>query len=607
MADQRTVKLNNFTWGLNLQQPTTIADSDFTIAKNVFYNKSRQLQTRRWYVKFWDPIGSSPITSYYFMKRDDTQERIAVCNSGTVFYKYNENTWAFDSVQTWLTEYETLPWRTSRRTRRDYTRYKNVIYMGNGVDPYASYDWSTYTKIGVSAGVNLDSVDHTADTLTKTAHGLANWDELYITTGWAMPAGITSGQVYYVVNKTNDTFQISTARNGTAVAFTSNGTGTHTYYKLTKPRCRYMQYLGDRLYGAWDDANPTTLYYSAAAPADGTTISANAVVIAWDENGIINWLNEYNKLVLVFKDKKIYGVDVANSNVDAVDTQSWWYADRTIQFVGNELTYFNERGIDTLSKKYGIEGVWGIAGTPLSAKVQALTDRIEPRQYNSWAAIFARELNNYYFAFDTNDDNRPDKVLVYNADVNARTEYVYPALYDFGEYVDGDGEQYYLFASATWGQMYRMEHGFNDNWADIEALLRSKSFDFGDPVQFKEFFFVDIVGRKQLWAWDITVRIYIDEWEFEFTGTISDDQLQMNSWSHALWVDAIWVDTIWASSYDSSDDLTLYRYEVRIPFYARGSTLSFELESSGVQWIFEKARIWAGTETVDVLPIGNII
>lgn len=65
-----------------------------------------------------------------------------------------------------------------------------------------------------------------------------------------MPAGITSGQVYYVVNKTNDTFQISTARNGTAVAFTSNGTGTHTYYKLTKPRCRYMQYLGDRLYGA---------------------------------------------------------------------------------------------------------------------------------------------------------------------------------------------------------------------------------------------------------------------------------------------------------------------------------------------------------------------
>jgi hypothetical protein len=40
-------------------------------------------------------------------------------------------------------------------------------------------------------------------------------------------------------------------------------------------------------------------------------------------------------------------------------------------------------------------------------------------------------------------------VLVYNADVNAWTEYVYPALYDFGEYVDSDGEQYYLFASAT--------------------------------------------------------------------------------------------------------------------------------------------------------------
>lgn len=606
MAKEPIVRLNDFTWGLNLTQSTSIADKDFTIAKNVFYNNAKQLQTRRGFVKFGNPIWSSPITSYFFYQRDDTQDRIAVCNCGTVFYKYNESTWDRNSVQTWLHEYETLPWRTDRRTRRDYAVYKNTIYMGNGVDVYASYDGTTYTKIWVSAWVNIDSVDHTTDTITEAAHGLNNGDELYITSSGTMPAGITSWQVYYVVNKTVNTFQISTAKNGTAVAFTDNWSWTHTYYKLTKPRCRYIQYLWDRLYGAWDDANPISLYYSAAAPSDGTTISANTVVIWWDENGIINWLSEYNQLVLAFKSKKIYAVNVATPSVDTIDTQTWWYSDRTIHVVNDELTYFNERGIDTLNKKYGYNGVGWIWSKPLSEKIKALTDLIQPKHYNSWAWLYIKALENYYFAFDANGDNRPDKVVVYNSSVWAWTQYVYPALYDFWEYIDSSGAQYYLFSSATWWQMYRMEYGFNDNWAAIEAQIRSKAFDFGDPTQLKELFFVDLVWWKQQWG-PIAVTIYIDEGEFTFTWEITDEELKLNAWSHSLWVDAIGVDTIGGSSEDSTNDLTMYRYDIKIPFFCRGSTLSFDLSSSWVQRIFEKARIGVNGESMDVLPYGNII
>ena len=37
----------NFNGGLNLNQSTDIADNELTIAKNVFYNNSKQIQSRR--------------------------------------------------------------------------------------------------------------------------------------------------------------------------------------------------------------------------------------------------------------------------------------------------------------------------------------------------------------------------------------------------------------------------------------------------------------------------------------------------------------------------------------------------------------------------------
>ena len=65
-----------------------------------------------------------------------------------------------------------------------------------------------------------------------------------------MPTGLVAYQVYYVVNKTTDTFQVASEKNGTYINFTTNGTGTLTTIKLNEPRCRYIQYLGDRIYTA---------------------------------------------------------------------------------------------------------------------------------------------------------------------------------------------------------------------------------------------------------------------------------------------------------------------------------------------------------------------
>jgi len=87
----KPLSIKDFKGGLNLTQDTVIDDNQFTILKNFYYNSSKQLETRRGYRKFGDPIGSSPVTSYHFFQRDDTLATQALAVSGTQMYKYDES------------------------------------------------------------------------------------------------------------------------------------------------------------------------------------------------------------------------------------------------------------------------------------------------------------------------------------------------------------------------------------------------------------------------------------------------------------------------------------------------------------------------------------
>jgi surface protein len=65
----------------------------------------------------------------------------------------------------------------------------------------------------------------TGDTVTLVAHGLENGDEVSfpnITT----TTGISRNTIYFVVNKTADTFQVATTAGGSALPLTTDGTGT---------------------------------------------------------------------------------------------------------------------------------------------------------------------------------------------------------------------------------------------------------------------------------------------------------------------------------------------------------------------------------------------
>jgi hypothetical protein len=77
--------------------------------------------------------------------------------------------------------------------------------------------------------INTSQVNTTANTITITGHGLVNGAELnYNNQGGASITGLTSGNDYFVVNKTNDTFQLALTLGGNAIDISGTGNNSQT-------------------------------------------------------------------------------------------------------------------------------------------------------------------------------------------------------------------------------------------------------------------------------------------------------------------------------------------------------------------------------------------
>lgn len=597
---------NDFTWWLNANTTNAVGDKDLIKALNVFYNAAWQLQTRRGYRTFWDQIGSSPITSYFFYQRDDNQNRVAICHSGDKLYSYNWTTRSAISGAWNLMEYETLPWMTSKRVRRDFVVYKNIAYMCDWVNQYCSFDWVTFNKIGTGTTYSPATVNTTTDEISYGSHWLVVNDEVYFTTTGTIPAWITANQIYYVSSvPTSWTFTISTSPNWSKVDITSSGSGTLSYTKLTEPRPRYLTINAWVCWSAWEDKNPISVYYSAPLTwlGDLTNINTNVAIIWPSEDGVINWLNEYNQGTIITKSARVYYASLASWSFvsNAIDSQTWGYSDRAINTVWNSLVYFNERGIDSLAKRAWVDGAWALESQALSTKIRDLINTIKPKSYNSSAWQYIKEVNNYHFVFDSNQDDIPDTMVVYSSLTGGRTQYTFPEIYDFWNYIDTDWNRQYLFASANGGQMYEYEYGFDDNWIAIPVDIQTKKFDFWDPSQVKSFHFVDVVWRKQEW-WEIDLSVYVDDetvWEW----IVSDLQIDTSGVSQAIWCSPLWTDILGGEW----NDLNLYPFTVRIPFFTRWQHISLRIQAEGVQMIFEKMRVWLDAETIETINFNNIL
>jgi len=97
----------------------------------------------------------------------------------------------------------------------------------------ASWDLSPDVLTTTATTFAFDSVDHTVDTLTKTAHGMVTGQgPIQLTTATTLPTGLSLATDYYVIRIDANTMKLASTRANavalTAVTFSDNGTGAHT-------------------------------------------------------------------------------------------------------------------------------------------------------------------------------------------------------------------------------------------------------------------------------------------------------------------------------------------------------------------------------------------
>lgn len=102
------------------------------------------------------------------------------------------------------------------------------VYTAKTAETIANREFRAYQS-GSFTFVDAD-VNTGSETITEVAHGMQNGDPVILSnSGGTLPAGLTAGTTYYVVNKADDTFQLSLTYGGSAVDITSAaGGGTHT-------------------------------------------------------------------------------------------------------------------------------------------------------------------------------------------------------------------------------------------------------------------------------------------------------------------------------------------------------------------------------------------
>jgi len=100
--------------------------------------------------------------------------------------------------------------------------------INSGVVAQHQYVFTNAGLDNTNAPVTLTD---TGDVVTRTAHGYSNGNTVSFY-NIVSTTGLSEGQVYYVVNASADTFQVSATLNGSVLPLTTNGSATLLPYKL---------------------------------------------------------------------------------------------------------------------------------------------------------------------------------------------------------------------------------------------------------------------------------------------------------------------------------------------------------------------------------------
>jgi hypothetical protein len=161
-----------------------------------------------------------------------------------------------------------------------------VLWQENIAVPTLNVDLQAW--LSREAGVTFTTNFAASTTiLNSVSHGFLNGDRVMVTaSAQVLPTGLSYAIVYYVVEKTADSFKLSLTSGGAAVTFSSNGSGTLTARRWSQGTLAVEtthETTGRILVGSatlGNQATGTAIRYVLITPT-GTAVRFHGASILW--------------------------------------------------------------------------------------------------------------------------------------------------------------------------------------------------------------------------------------------------------------------------------------------------------------------------------------
>jgi len=298
-------------------------------------------------------------------------------------------------------------------------------------------------------GTKLQSYNHkrvftavnATDIMTSVAHGMANDTPVYVQSTLTLPTGLIANTIYYVINTATDTFQLSTSVGGSAIDYSTDGTGTLYVFRVTPawedlsptftagaefgfsayndelwlcngvedyrkwdgmtftdyasaPKGNILEVFEDRMFVAGVSAEPLTTYYSnVGAPQ---TFTGTDLIKPLGTDSITNMKNYYGTMML-FKQDSIWKItfiydQIAAAFVPKLESQSGTYgacSRKAVSWVENDLWFFTGREVRAIGFVDRQIGVFGINSSVISEPIKDTLQKISVSNYSKIVTFYS--------------------------------------------------------------------------------------------------------------------------------------------------------------------------------------------------------------------------
>jgi len=369
-----------------------------------------------------------------------------------------------------------------------FITYLNSCLRLNGTDAAKYFDGSSW--ISARAAACTFSVADPGK-VNDVAHGLSNGELIKFSTSGTLPAELAINTGYYIVNKTDDTFEVATTSGGTGLAFTDTGSAdTHLWqvwdtFDLSNipAGSKLSVEFQDRIYVAGRSDFPDQLNVSGIANPVTRTISWTddfRIVPSEQEVGAgsITALNKVPNYVLSHTKRSFKRFDGVSAHPEDMVNEGAPSQEATI--VAKGLCFWvNENG------------AWVSSGASPKNISNTIVQNIITSCSSTDLANVAAGTDDEHITFSfpevtIDGETYENVVLKFNIFFQTWDVRQYPTEQRcYTNYVDSTDAVFTIFGDDD-GNVQKLDTGFTDNGTPITWALITQDLDYGMRMYVKE-------------------------------------------------------------------------------------------------------------------------